>query len=50
MVGTSFWKDRWVGDAPLHDTFPHLFAMSNQEAKVGDLWLHEEGGHGTVAS
>lgn len=40
--GTSFWKDRWIGDQPLAFTFPRIFSLSTQkEAKVRDLWdLH----------
>jgi hypothetical protein len=36
---TSFWKDKWIGDAPLKNLFPRLFAISNQkEASVADIW------------
>jgi len=42
--GTSFWKDRWIGDKPLAVTFPRLFSISLQkEAKVRDLWTLQDG-------
>lgn len=42
--GTSFWKDRWIGDKPLALSFPRLFSISLQkEAKVRDLWNLQDG-------
>ena len=36
---TCFWKDTWVGSMPLHEQFPRLFLISEQqEAKVADIW------------
>lgn len=41
---TSFWKDRWVGEAPLYNLFPRLYSLSNQkEANVGDVVLLQDG-------
>ena len=37
--GTCFWKDRWLGDHVLANTFPRLYALAiHKEAKIGDLW------------
>jgi hypothetical protein len=45
-INTSFWKDMWLGEAPLYLMFPRLFSLSTQkEAKVGDM----VGVHGGVA-
>jgi hypothetical protein len=42
--GTSFWKDKWIGEQPLAILFPRLFSIStHKEAKVGDLWSFIEG-------
>lgn len=42
--GTSFWKDRWIGDKPLALAFPRIYSISSQkEATVGDLWNGAEG-------
>lgn len=42
---TSFWMDRWIGEAPLYNVFPRLFSLSNQkDAKVGEMVLVQEGG------
>jgi len=36
--GTSFWKDKWIGEQPLASIFPRLYSISTQsEAKVRDL-------------
>lgn len=41
--GTSFWKDRWIGEQPLAPLFPRIYSISSQkEATVGDLWNGEE--------
>lgn len=43
---TNFWKDIWVGNAPISISFPHVFSISTQNvAKVGDLF-GGEGFHG----
>ena len=37
-MNTTFWKDRWLAEAPLMSLFPRLFSISTQkEAKVGDM-------------
>jgi len=42
---TSFWKDRWVGEAPIRNIFPRLFSISNQkEAKVKEVVTWQGGG------
>ena len=42
-----FWKDIWCGEEALCDSFPSLYALSdNKEALVADMWdsSREEGG------
>jgi len=42
--GTSFWKDRWIGDQSLALSFPRLFNISSfKEAKIGDVWNSNDG-------
>jgi hypothetical protein len=41
---TSFWRDTWVGDAPLQDRFPRLFSISLQkEASVAEVSCSNSG-------
>ncbi|XP_071705148.1 uncharacterized protein [Rutidosis leptorrhynchoides] len=41
---TLFWKDKWIGDQPLHITFNRLFHLdSDQDATVSDRLLQEGG-------
>lgn len=38
---TFFWKDVWLGDRPLKETFPRLFwASRNKQALVKDIFCH----------
>lgn len=42
---TRFWRDHWVGEAPLCLTYPRLFSISSQkEGMVGGVWVEYEGG------
>ena len=42
--GTSFWRDRWIGDQALATVFPRLFSLAlHKEAKIGDLWSLVDG-------
>lgn len=39
---TMFWKDIWVGQSPLSESFPRLFGLSvSKEASVADHWNHK---------
>jgi hypothetical protein len=42
---TRFWKDRWVGDAPLCERFPRLYSISLQkDAFISDIRVSDGGG------
>jgi len=42
--GTSFWKDRWIGEQPLASIFLRFFNISSsKEAKIGELWNSHDG-------
>ncbi|GAU35033.1 hypothetical protein TSUD_103560 [Trifolium subterraneum] len=49
-INTSFWKDKWVGELPLKERFPRLYAISNKkEASVAILGGGEGGVRGNMS-
>jgi hypothetical protein len=42
-LSTRFWRDCWLGNVPLCETFPRLFSISlHKEGVVGDYWRERE--------
>jgi hypothetical protein len=43
--GTSFWKDKWIGEQSLALLFPRIFSiLTHKEVKVRDLGSMVDGG------
>lgn len=42
--GTSFWRERWIGDQALAYVFPRLYSISShKEATIEELWSSVDG-------
>ncbi|XP_071700130.1 uncharacterized protein [Rutidosis leptorrhynchoides] len=43
--GTSFWRDKWIGDSPLCATFPRLFRLEEEkDASISDRVCFSDSG------
>nr|GFA00796.1 RNA-directed DNA polymerase, eukaryota, reverse transcriptase zinc-binding domain protein [Tanacetum cinerariifolium] len=39
--GISFWNDQWIGDRPLRDLFPHLYALEDNKNAMVNVKLSD---------